>query len=567
MGGESVTTGWWPKTVVALREGYSLERFGRDVVAGLTVGVIALPLAMAFGIASIPAEVAAAAGISPPAVGLVTAIVAGFLISLLGGSRVQIGGPTGAFIVVIYGVASRHGYDGLIAATVLAGLFVLLFGLVRLGAVIRYVPYPVTTGFTTGIAVIIATSQVKDFFGLEMGSVPAEFVEKWRAFAENASSWQPQTAAVAAGSLVLLAVLRTKAPRIPASLVVVVLAAIVVGVAGLPVETIGSRFGGIPRELPSLNVPAFDLELVRELIPDALAIALLISIESLLSAVVADGMTGYRHNADVELVGQGVANVAAALFGGIPATGAIARTAANVKAGAQTPIAGMVHAVTLLGIVVVLAPLASAIPLASLAAVLVLVAWNMSEVDHFTRMFRAPRSDAAVMVTTFLLTVFLDLTVAVGVGMVLASLLFMKRMADVAEIGALTAVGGGAEEEEGVASGREVPAGVEVYEIGGPFFFGVADRLKAALSRVERPPRVLILRMRRVPAVDATGLHALRELHLRCRRDGTLLVLSGVQPFPRRVFVRAGFSSELGEENLCADIDAALARARVLVGA
>lgn len=561
-----MTTGWWPKTVVALREGYSLERFGRDVIAGLTVGVIALPLAMAFGIASIPAEVAAAAGISPPAVGLVTAIVAGFLISLLGGSRVQIGGPTGAFIVVIYGVASRHGYDGLIAATVLAGLFVLLFGLVRLGAVIRYVPYPVTTGFTTGIAVIIATSQVKDFFGLQMGSVPAEFVEKWRAFAEHASTWQPQTAAVATGSLALLALLRTAAPRIPASLVVVVLASIVVGVADLPVETIGSRFGGIPRELPALTVPAFDFELVRELIPDALAIALLIAIESLLSAVVADGMTGYRHQADVELVGQGVANVAAALFGGIPATGAIARTAANVKAGAQTPIAGMVHAVTLLGIVVVLAPLASAIPLASLAAVLVLVAWNMSEVDHFTRMFRAPRSDAAVMVTTFLLTVFLDLTLAVGVGMVLASLLFMKRMADVAEIGALTAVGaGGDEEQEGVASGREVPPGVEVYEIGGPFFFGVADRLKAALSRVEKPPRVLILRMRRVPAVDATGLHALRELFLRCRRDGTLLVLSGVQPFPRRVFVRAGFSRELGEENLCADIDTALARARALL--
>lgn len=551
-----------PKILLALREGYSGAAFLRDLLAGVTVGIIALPLAMAFGIASIPEAVAAEAGISPPAAGLVTAVVAGFLISALGGSRVQIGGPTGAFIVVIYAVASRHGYDGLVAATAMAGAIVVLFGLARLGAVIRFVPYPVTTGFTTGIAVIIASSQVKDFFGLSMGAVPAEFVEKWRAFGEHWSSVSWPTTAVALASLVALAVLRRVWPKIPGSIVVVVAAAAVVAVFNLPVDTIGTRFGGIPRELPSPHIPDLDLALVRELFPDALAIALLVSIESLLSAVVADGMTGFRHRADGELVAQGVANMAAALFGGIPATGAIARTAANVKAGARTPVAGMVHALVLLLVVVVLAPLASAIPLATLAAILVMVAWNMSELDHFTRLFRAPRSDVAVLLTTFLLTVFLDLTVAVGVGMVLASLLFMKRMADVAEIGTLVAEG---ESGEDLLSGRVLPAGVEVYEIAGPFFFGVADRLKSALGRVERPPKVLVLRMRRVPAVDATGLHALRELYLRCRRDSTTLVLSGVQAQPRRALRRAGFEREIGPENVCDSFDAALARAHDVV--
>lgn len=559
-----MTTGhrYLPKSLVALGEGYTRGTVLRDLLAGITVAIIALPLAMAFGIASIPESVAAAAGISPPAVGLITAIVAGFLISALGGSRVQIGGPTGAFIVVVYSIASRHGYQGLVGATLLAGLFVVLFGIARLGAVIRYVPYPVTTGFTTGIAVIIASSQVKDFLGLEMGAVPPDFLDKWGAYLSHFGSWNPSATAVAVGSLLGLLLLRRWVPRAPGSILVVMAAAALVAALGLPVETIGTRFGGIPRELPNLSLPALDLSTIRVLIPDALTIALLVAIESLLSAVVADGMTGFRHKADCELVGQGVANVASALFGGIPATGAIARTAANVKAGARTPLAGMTHAVVLLAVVLAVAPLASAIPLPSLAALLVMVAWNMSEVEHFARMFRAPRSDVTVLLVTFLLTVFLDLTIAVGVGIVLASLLFMKRMADVVEIDALGANDRDPDDEsDDILSGRRAVPGVEVYEIGGPFFFGVADRLKAVLSRIERPPRALVLRLRRVPAVDATGLHALRELHARCRREGTVLILSGVQAQPRRVFERSGFAAEIGAENVCGDIDRALARA------
>ena len=564
-----------PKLLVCLREGYSRKDFLHDLLAGITVGIIALPLAMAFGIASIPEHVAAAAGVSPPAMGLYTAVVAGFLISALGGSRVQIGGPTGAFIVIVYGIASKHGYAGLATSTLMAGVIVILMGLARFGAMIKFIPYPVTTGFTTGIAVIIASSQVKDFFGLKMGGVPPEFVEKWKVYFEHAKDWDPTTGIVGIGSLILLIVLRQTVPRIPWGIVAVIAGSLAVYLLGLPVETIGSKFGEIPRTLPTPHLPPFSLELMRDLIPEATTIALLAAIESLLSAVVADGMTGGRHKADCELVGLGIANIGSVFFGGIPATGAIARTTANVKSGGRTPIAGIIHAVVLMLVMLLLAPLAARIPLATLAAILLMVAWNMSEIDHFRYLLRAPRSDIIVLFTTFGLTVFTDLTIAVGVGMVLASMLFMKRMADVSGVQVISAEqnddDGG--EELGIAKDphavvrREIPAGVEVYEINGPFFFGVADRLQDTLRGLEKPPKVFVLRMRRVPAIDATGMHALKEFYYKCRSRGTKLLLAGVHAQPLYALMNVGFDKEIGRANLFETIEAALDHARQLVGA
>lgn len=558
-----------PKSVVCFREGYTSRKVLGDLAAGVTVGVIALPLAMAFGIASIPESVAEAAGISPPAVGLFTAVIAGFLISVLGGSRVQIGGPTGAFIVIVYAVAARHGYEGLITATAMAGVIILLMGLFRFGAVIKFIPYPVTTGFTSGIAVIIFSSQIKDFLGLEMGEVPVEFVHKIQSIAAHVHTWDPLTLGVAGGSLAVMIALRKVAPRLPGAIVAVALAALVVWIWQMPVDTVASRFGDIPRTLPVPRLPAFSFELAVTLLPEAFTIAMLASIESLLSAVVADGMTGGRHKADCELMATGFGNLGAAVFGGIPATGAIARTVANIKSGGRTPLAGIFHAVTLIAIMAGLAPLAGTIPLAALAAVLVMVAWNMSEIDHFRSLLRAPRPDVAVLLLTFGLTVFTDLTIAVGVGVVMASLLFMKRMADVSDVHVITdELRNGQEEHDDPdsISLREVPHGVEVYEINGPFFFGVADRLKDTLRGIERRPKVFIIRMRRVPAIDATGLHALEEFHDKCRREGIALLLSGVQAQPSRAFTKAGFDNVIGNDRMFGHIDEALAKARDVLG-
>jgi len=561
-----------PKSVVCWREGYSLRAFGHDLVAGITVGVIALPLGMAFGIASIPESVAAQAGLSPPAMGLYTAVIAGFLISALGGSRVQIGGPTGAFIVIVYGIAAKHGYAGLATATLMAGGIIIIMGLARFGAMIKFIPYPVSTGFTSGIAVIIFFSQIKDFFGLRMGSVPAEFFEKLRAYGQHVASWNPATLGVGLGSLAILIILRKLAPRIPWGIVSVIVGSVVVAVFQLPVETIGTRFGGIPSTLPAPHLPPISFEMAKDLIPEATTIAILAAIESLLSAVVADGMIGGRHKADCELVAQGLANIGSVLFGGIPATGAIARTAANVKSGGRTPVAGMVHVMTLLVVMAFMAPLASAIPLATLAAVLMMVAWNMSEIDHFRYVLKAPKSDIAVLLTTFGLTVFADLTTAVGVGMVLASMLFMKRMAEVSNVSAITSEFGNGEDDladmkdPNAIDRRQVPPGVEVYEINGPFFFGVADRLQDTLRGLEKPPKVFILRMRRVPAVDATGLHALAEFHKKCLHQGTRLLLAGVHAQPLYAFINIGFDKVLGVENLFENIDNALNKARGILG-
>jgi sulfate permease, SulP family len=562
-----------PKSIVCLREGYTRQALLVDVVAGITVGVIALPLAMAFGIGSIPDNVVRAEGVSPPAMGLYTAVVAGFLISALGGSRVQIGGPTGAFIVIVSGIAAHHGYAGLATATIMAGAIIIFMGVLRLGALIKFIPYPVTTGFTSGIAVIIFSSQIKDLVGLKMGDVPPEFVDKWREYFANAMNLTPAAACIGIGSVALILLMRRIVPRSPGMIVAVVVASLAVWLLDLHgVATIGSKFGGIPRSLPTPRLPPFSFGLVRELIPSALTIAMLAAIESLLSAVVSDGMTGNRHKSDCELVAQGVANIGSVLFGGIPATGAIARTTANIKSGGKTPVSGMVHALVLLVIMMAAAPLASHIPLAALAAVLVVVAWNMAEIDHFRYILRAPGSDIAVLLTTFGLTVFTDLTVAVGVGMVLASILFMKRMAEVSNISAITREFSDADEEIGelkdpnAVADRELPPGVEVYEVNGPLFFGVADRLKDTLRTLERPPRVFVLRMRRVPAIDASGLHALEEFYDKCRRQGTILLLSGVHAQPLVAFHRARFDERLDPDSMFGSLDDALDRAREIIG-
>lgn len=571
-----------PQVFDSLREGYTARAFLADALAGLTVGIIALPLAMAFGIASIPERVAQElasqhAWLSPPAMGLYTAVIAGFLISAFGGSRVQIGGPTGAFIVIVYGIAERHGYAGLATATLMAGVIVTMMGVAGLGAMIKFIPYPVTTGFTTGIAVIIASSQLKDFFGLTVpGGVPGEFIEKMEVLGHHAASWRPATLAIGAGTLGMLILQRRFAPKLPGPIVAVIVATVVALLwkqadPTASIETIGERFGELPRTLPMPAAPAFSFDLIRKLVPEATTIALLCAIESLLSAVVADGMTGHRHKSDAELVGQGVANVASSFFWGLPATGAIARTVANVKTGARSPIAGMLHAAVLLLFMLALAPLAKTVPLSALAGVLLMVAWNMSELDHFRSLLRAPKSDVLVLLTTFFLTVLVDLTVAVGVGMVLASLLFMKRMSEVSNISAITgSEDDAAERAEGALRSRdsaalersELPEGIEVYEINGPFFFGVADRLKDTLSVVAKRPKAFILRMRDVPAIDATGLHALEEFHEKCHRQGTVLILAGVHTQPLFALTKVGLDRKIGIENMTSTIEEALDRGR-----
>jgi SulP family sulfate permease len=546
-----------PKSIVSLRE-YSWKLFGADLVAGLVVGVVALPLAMAFAIAS---------GVSPEQ-GLYTAIIAGFLISALGGSRVQIGGPTGAFVVIVFGIVARHGYAGLAVATLMAGVILIIMGVSRLGAAVKFIPYPVTTGFTSGIAVVIFSSQINDLLGLGMKKIPPEFLDKWHEylFHLDAINWQ---AVVLSGCCLAILIWWPRLTRkVPASLVAMVAATVAALVLNLDVETIGKRFGGIPRMLPTPQLPEWDGEL-SVLIGPAMTIAILAAIESLLSAVVADGMTGGRHKPNLELVAQGVANLASPLFGGIPATGAIARTATNVKTGGRTPVAGMIHAVTLLAIMILFAPLAAYIPLCALAAVLVMVSYHMADVHTFTALLRAPRSDVAVLLVTFVLTVVIDLTVAVQVGVVLAAFLFIKRMADVTNVAVvtreLTDVDNGEADPNAIAS-RAVPPGVEVYEVNGPFFFGVADKVKDLLRNVLGKPKVFILRMRHVPAMDATGIHALLDLRRKCERDGSVMILSEIHTQPLIALDRSGHYEEFGEGNVTAHIDDALNRARVILG-
>jgi SulP family sulfate permease len=548
-----------PKSLVCLKT-YSWRQLGSDLVAGVVVGLVALPLAMAFAIGS---------GVTPER-GLYTAIVAGLLISLLGGSRVAIGGPTGAFVVIVYGIVAKHGYDGLVLATVMAGVLLIVMGLSRLGAAVKFIPYPVTTGFTSGIAVVIFSSQVNDLLGLRIEHVPADFWHKWDAYYQHLGNLSWQTAGLSAVCLAILIAWPRLTRKVPGALVVLVVATLLTYGLGLQVETIGSRFGGIPHVLPAPRLPDVSLARMRELLGPAATIAILAAIESLLCAVVADGMIGGRHKPNMELVAQGVANIASPLFGGIPATGAIARTATSVKAGGRTPVAGVVHALTLLVIMLVLAPLAVYVPLCALAAVLVVVSYGMAEIGAFAAILRAPRQDAVVLIVTFVLTVVFDLTVGVQIGLLLAAILFIKRMADVANVQMVTRElsdpPNGDDPDPNSIRSRQVPPGVEVYEVNGPFFFGVADKVKDVLGTVTGKPKVFILRMRNVPAMDATGLHALVELRRKCAREGCTLVLAEIHTQPFIALDHSGHREEFGGENVTAHIDDALNRARQLLG-
>lgn len=521
-----------PKLFSLLRQGYTWNTAKADILAGLTVAIIALPLAMALGIAS---------GASPDK-GLVTAVVAGFFISFLGGSRVQIGGPTGAFIVVVFSVIADHGYDGLLLATLLAGIILIIAGYARFGQVIRYIPYPVITGFTAGIAVIIASSQVKDFLGLDIQDVPAEFIPKWQAYFNHIDSLNFLTLSIGGLGLATILLLKRFAPKWPGYLIAVVLASLSVYFLHLPIDTVGSRFPDIPSGLPMPSLPAWSMTGFLEIVPSAFTIAFLAGIEALLSATVADGMTGYKHRPNQELVGQGVANIASVLFGGLPATGAIARTATNIKAGGKTPMAGIFHAVFILIFIMFLVDVMVFIPLAALSAILFVVAWNMSEVHHFVHIFRLSKSDRLVMVLTFTLTVLVDLTVAIGVGVTLASLMFMHQMSQSASLHTQgrkirDTFGGGKEDE---SQRDDLPEGVEVFRITGPIFFGMAGTMLETLQSMGEMPKILILRMNLVPYMDVAGLNAIMNLIKTCDTKASKIIISGLQEQPRDLLAKAG---------------------------
>ncbi|NOT39440.1 MAG: STAS domain-containing protein [Alphaproteobacteria bacterium] len=528
-----------PKLVTVLEEGYDLARFRADIVAGLTVAIVALPLSMALAVASN----------TTPDRGLYTAIVAGFLISALGGCRFQIGGPTGAFVVVVFNVIATHGYDGLVLATLMAGLMLMLAGFAKLGTFVKYVPTPVVTGFTSGIALIILSSQVAEVFGLRLDRNPSEFVEKWNAYASAMDTFQPATFAVAMASLAAIIGCRLWRPQWPMFLIAIGVGAIAVWALSLPVTTIGTRFGALPATLPMPQLPEITLMRVRELLPSAFTIAFLAGVESLLSAVVADGMTGRRHRSNSELVAQGAANIGSALFGGIPATGAIARTATNIRAGAYSPVAGIAHALFILLFLLLLAPVASFIPLASLGAVLVVVAWNMAEVKNFRHLLKAPPADRAVLITTFVLTLITDLTTAIEVGVVLAALFFMHRMANAVEISTAAKVidddvDDYSRERTVYERRTDIPDDVEVFRIDGPFFFGAAARLGDVLERLRTPPKAFILRMGNVPLIDASGVAALEKFIDDAARRGTRTILCNVQPDVEQVIRALGLTTK-----------------------
>jgi SulP family sulfate permease len=544
-----------PKLVSALREGYGPAQLRADAVAGLSVAIVALPLALAIAIAS---------GASPEK-GLQTAIVAGLIVAVLGGSRFQIAGPTGAFIPVVYAVSQRYGYDGLVLATLMAGLMLVAAGLARVGTLLRFMPQPLITGFTAGIAVIIFTSQVRDLFGLDLASVPAGFLPTARAVWAAAGTVNPWAAGLAATSVAAIVALRRVAPAVPGFLVVVVAGTVAVALLDVPVTTIGSQFGALPPALPAFAIPALATDRVLELLPSAFTIAFLGGVESLLSAVVADGLSGRRHRSDMELVAQGVANVASGLLGGLPATGAIARTATNIRAGAVSPLAGVCQSLCLLAFLLVAMPVVSWVPLASLAAVLAVVAFNMSEHRQFRELLAAPGGDRLVLLAVFGLTVLVDLTLAIQVGVVLAALLFVRRMAEVVEFQSGTTLFGADEGDgagdPGAGQRAPLPPGVEVFQLAGPLFFAVAGRLEETYARLYPPPRVFILRMSLVPLIDASGVQALRSLARRCARDGGVLVLSGVRPAVRTVLDGMGLGPDTGTVHFATGYPAALALA------
>ena len=537
---------------------YDRQQFGKDLMAGLIVGIVALPLAIAFAIAS---------GVSPEK-GLYTAIIAGFIISALGGSRVQIGGPTGAFIVIVYGIVQTYGVNGLIIATFMAGIMLIAMGFARLGSVIKFIPHPLIVGFTSGIALLIFSSQIKDFFGLQMGAVPADFIEKWKGYVENISSVNTDVLIVAVVTVAIIILWPKVTHKIPGSLIAILVTTAAVNLLHLPVETIGGRFGKIPSSLPSPVMPHLDMAIIKNLIQPAFTIALLGGIESLLSAVVSDGMIGGRHKSNMELIAQGVANIFSSLFGGIPATGAIARTVTNVKNGGRTPVAGMVHAIVLLLIMLFVGKWAAWIPMATLAGILVVVAYNMSEWESFLAVLKGPRSDSAVLLTTFLLTVIVDLTVAIEIGMVLAVFLFMRNMIKVSEVSMLTHqsddIGNTSDKDR--ISNFTIPKDVEVFEISGPLFFGAAYKFKDSIKFIEDKPKVLIIRMRYVPIIDATGINSIKDVYKETKQMGIKLVLSEVKG--EKVFDelrKARLVFAIGKANVTDTFEQALERSKEVI--
>lgn len=551
-----------PRLVSELRH-YNKEKLAADLMAGLIVGIVALPLAIAFGIAS---------GVSPSQ-GILTAIIGGFIVSALGGSRVQIGGPTGAFIVIIYGIVSNPdlGLPGLMLATMLAGVFLILLGVCRLGTIIKFIPYPIVVGFTSGIAVTIFTTQIKDLFGLQTEKLPGDFLSKWGIYFQHFDTLDWVTTAVGILSIVIIALTPKVSKKIPGSLVAIIL--MTVGVYFLNahttyhVTTIGDQFGEIKATIPSLQVPNLSWENVKGLFPTAMVIAVLGAIESLLSATVADGVCGDHHNSNQELIGQGVANICTPLFGGIPCTGAIARTMTNINNGGRTPVAGIVHAIVLLVIFLVLMPLAAYIPMSCLAGVLVIVSYNMSGWRTFMQLMKNPKSDVIVLLITFFLTVVFDLTIAIEVGLLIACLLFMKRMAESTQIKVIADEIDPNDETDAEVHEEHliIPEGVEVYEINGPYFFGIANKFEELMAAMENHPKVRVIRMRRVPFIDSTGIHNLQNLCEMSHREGTHIVLSGVTPNVYSVLEHNGFCKLLGKDHICPNINVALDRASAIV--
>ena len=550
-----------PKLLDTLRN-YNRKSFMTDLMAGVIVGIVALPLAIAFGIAS---------GVTPEK-GIITAIVAGLIISVLGGSKVQIGGPTGAFIIIIYGIIQQYGIEGLAIATFMAGIFLVLFGLLHLGTIIKYIPYPIVVGFTSGIAVTIFTTQIKDLFGLQLSSVPSDFIEKWIVYIQNMSTTDMWTAIIGIASVVVIAITPRFSKKIPGSLVAIILMTVVAlllkNFAGVSsIETIGDRFS-ISSELPDSHVPAMTCETIKQLVSPAITIAILGAIESLLSATVADGVIGDHHDSNTELIAQGVANLASPLFGGIPATGAIARTMTNINNGGRTPIAGIIHAGVLLLIFLFLMPLAQYIPMACLAGVLVVVSYGMSGWRSFLALMKNPKSDVTVLIITFLLTIIFDLTVAIEVGLIIACLLFMRRMSETTDVKVISdEIDPNLESE--LSSGNlehlTIPQGVEVYEINGPYFFGAGNRFEEIMASFGDRPKVRIIRMRKVPFVDSTGIHNLTNLCIMSKKEGIHIVLSGVNEKVNAQLQKAEFYKLIGEENICSHINIALERAKEII--
>lgn len=543
---------WLPQSVLCLRE-YTARKFASDLIAGVTVGLVALPLAMAFAISS---------GLSPQA-GIYCAVVTGFLISALGGSRRQIGGPTGAFVVVVSGIVAKYGVDGLFACTMMAGVLLVILGISGLGTSVKYIPRPIVVGFTNGIAVLIASTQIKDFFGLKIDKSPGEFLPRMQAIAAQFHTLSLPTTLLACSALAIIILMMRYAKRVPGTILALFAGTGAVVLFRLPVATIGTRFGGIPSGLPQFAIPAFHPALLPHLLAPALTVAMLGAIESLMSAVVADRMSGDQHNPNVELIGQGVANIVSPLFGGLPATGAIARTATNIRSGAQTPVAGMVHALTLLGILLFAAPLARYIPLAVLAAILFIVSYNMGEWREIPELLKLTKADITVWLVTFALTVFADLTIAVEVGMILAALLFIRKVTQTTTVTQVTAD----DIDDGrvhILQDKPIPDYVAIFRIHGPFLFGATDKIGDITRMVDTLPPIVVLRLRNMTALDATGLRALEDLSERLHASGRALLLCGAREQPARLIAQAHFERHIGKGNLCESIAEALQRAEAI---